>query len=144
MRMEARIIWSEVQPRILILAQERPLVSWLAATVLGPSGLAWRVESAVPDSPEAEVVLYALGPALARGPAAQALAESWRLPVLVLLGRDVEDQAALGQAGVIPLRWPHAPIQVQEALLRALGLDPGQLRLEPPGAPHIQRVKELG
>ncbi len=142
MRMEAPKTWTDGPPRVLVLAGERSLVSWLAATVLAPSGLAWRAAAAIPARPEAEVVVHALGPPLAREAEALALARGWGLPVLVLLGRDVEDPAALVREGVVPLPWPHAPLQVQDALLQALGLAPGHRRQAPPGAPHIHRVKE--
>jgi len=140
--MEAMTTLTEASPRILVLAEDRALVSWLAATVLAPSGLVWRSEAAVPGKPEADVVVHALGPAMARERQAKALAGGWGLPVLVLLGRDLEDPAGLNRAGVVPLLWPHAPLQIREALLQALGLAPAGLRQDPPGAPYIHRVKE--
>lgn len=102
----------------------------------------WRVEHAPPESPEAELAVLASGAALAREAAAQALGARWGIPVVALLGRDLEDPGALRERGVVAVRWPHAPLQVQEAVLAALGEDPGARRMPPPGAPLIRRGKE--
>lgn len=115
---------------VRILAEERGLAAWLEAAVLAPLG----VEVV---TGEASVTIMAAGAPLGREEAARALARQTRRPVLALLGRTVEDEAGLQAEGVIPLRWPHSPLQVQDALLKALGRP--RLRPEPPGAPHIRR-----
>ena len=62
--------------------------------------------------------------------------------MVALLGRDLEEGAGLRERGVIAVRWPHAPLQVQEAVLAALGQDPAARRRPPPGAPRVLRGKE--
>lgn len=62
--------------------------------------------------------------------------------MVALLGRTVEDGPGLVTAGVIPLKWPHAPLQVQEAVLGAVGLGPAERRRPAPEAPRIRRGKD--
>lgn len=49
-----------------MLSDEPALGAWIAATVLAPLGCLGRTEHAVPDRPEADVAILALGTALAR------------------------------------------------------------------------------
>ena len=121
--------------RVLVLAEDRALKAWLAATVLAPLGVEFRFESSIPGVPGAVAVLHTLGSPLAREESARALGARWRIPVVVLLG-----QGPVEPSGpVIPVRWPHSPLQVQEALLAALGRDPASHRR---GAPRPLRGKE--
>ncbi len=129
-------------PEVLVLTRDRALASWLVASILEPLNLTWRVEAEVPGQPQAAVAICALGPVQAREQEALRLAAGWPIPVVVLLGRTVHDLSALDAAGVRPLRWPHAPSQVRDALLEALGVDPATLRHPPPGAPRIRRAEE--
>lgn len=122
-----------------MLTDDRALGAWLAAAVLDPLGCAWRLEHGVPDRPEADVAVLALGTALSREELAPVLARRWGIPVVALLGRTVEGDVA---AGVLPVRWPHSPLQVQEALLNAVGVDPEGRRLAAPAAPRIRRGKD--
>jgi len=130
------------QPAVLVLTRDRALVSWLVASILEPLNLPWRVEAEAPGQPQAAVAILALGPVQARDQEALRLAAGWPIPVVVLLGRTVQDLPALEAAGVLPLRWPYAPSQVRDALLRALGVDPATLHQPPPGAPRIRRPEE--
>lgn len=114
--------------RVLVLAEDRALKAWLAATVLAPLGVEFRFESSIPGVPGADAVLHTLGSPLAREESARALGARWRIPVVVLLGQVLADPRGLAEARGIPLRWPHSPLQVQEALLGALGRDPASRR----------------
>ncbi len=129
-------------PRALVLTRDHALLSWLVASVLEPLNLDWRVEAEPPGQPRAAVAICALGPVQAREREARRLAGLWSIPVVVLLGRGLKDPCAPEACGVLPVCWPHAPSQVQQALLRALGVDPSALSLKPPGAPRILRVEE--
>lgn len=128
--------------RVLVLSDEPALAAWIAAAVLAPLGCLVRTEHAAPERPEADVAILALGTALAREEQAPVLARRWGIPVVALLGRTVEDEPGLVTAGVIPLRWPHAPLQVQEAVLGAVGLGPAGRRRPAPEAPRIRRGKD--
>lgn len=129
-------------PTVLILTRDRALASWLVASTLEPLHLAWRVVAEAPSAPRAAVAVCALGPVQAREQEALRLAGGWSIPVVVLLGRAVHDPSALEEAGVLPLRWPHAPSQVRDALLMALGRDPATRRRPPLGAPRVCRAEE--
>lgn len=126
-----------------MLCDDRALGGWLASAVLEPLGCRWRIEAAPPELPEADAVVLALGSALSREETAPALARRWEVPVVALLGRVGEDGELLA-AGVRPVRWPYAPLQIQEALLRSLGVDPAARRRPAPEAPQLRRRKDRG
>lgn len=128
--------------RVLVLSDDRALGAWLAAVVLEPLGCFVLAEHGLPEAPHADLAILALGTVLAREELAPALARRWGIPVVALLGRTVEDEAGLVTAGVIPLKWPHAPLQVQEAVLGAVGVGPAGRMRPAPEAPRIRRGKD--